>query len=126
MMENPLELAAPPESEPIERIHALAKDMAYGAVHKMWTAHFRVNQPDGQAKIDDDGLNRGLSHKWGDYHNYYAVPLLFSFGYLARSSPGDGSYFTRDTALYDITQKAFNLLGTPAIAPKVFISYKQD
>ena len=120
-MENPLELSVP--DDPIERIHALARDIAYGAAQKMWTPHFLVNLVDNEAEISDAGLNTGLNEKWQDFHNYYAVPLLVSFGYLERSS--SNANLSREQAYFDLTAKAFALLERPIKPPKVFISYKQ-
>ncbi len=118
-MENPLEIPAP--EDPVEKIHDLARDIAYGAVHKMWTSYFSVTRANDQGIIQDSGLNDGLRKKWQEYHNNYAIPLLASFGYLVRNDtnyPGD--------AYYQVTPKAFALLEKQAKTPSIFISHKQD
>ncbi|MBZ0304274.1 MAG: toll/interleukin-1 receptor domain-containing protein [Anaerolineae bacterium] len=120
-MENPLELPVP--DDPIEKIHALARDIAFGAAQKRWTAHLKVINAEQEGIIADNGLNNGLKPKWGDSPNHYSVHLLTSFGYLARST--SASYLNQGEAYYDITEKAFSLLGHPATPSSVFISYKR-
>ncbi|MEO8613113.1 MAG: toll/interleukin-1 receptor domain-containing protein [Chloroflexota bacterium] len=122
-MDNPLELPAP--QDPIERVHELARDIAYGAVHKIWTSHLRVEKSNDQAVFVDKGLNEGLRSKWGEYHNYYSVHLLVSFGYITKSNIDEG-YKEVYVVFYDLTPKAFALLGKPAKTPSIFISHKQD
>ncbi len=41
-MENPLELPVP--DDPIERVHALARDLAYGALHNEWQSEITMYQ----------------------------------------------------------------------------------
>jgi hypothetical protein len=124
-MENPLELPAPPEDRPIEQIHALARDIAYGASYKMWTSHLRVERTADEAVFSDRGLNEGLKNKWGKYHNYYSVHLLVSFGHLVKSNVNE-VYREEIVKFYDLTPKAFALLYQPISTPSIFISYKQD
>jgi TIR domain len=122
-MENPLELPAPPEDDRLARIYALARDIAYGALHGKWTPHLRVKKANDQAPFEDSGLKDCLTPKWGNYHNYYAVHLLVSFGYLVKSQV---DLQEAGITFYDVTPKAFALLEKPATPPSVFISYKRD
>jgi hypothetical protein len=125
MIDNPLLLPMP--EDPIEKIYALARDIAYGASHKMWTSHLRVKDEGHQGHFYDHGLNKGLEPKWGDAHNYYSLHLLVAFGYMSRGTPPNGVHVTeRDVAFYDVTQKAFSLLEKPSTLPTVFISYRRE
>ena len=119
--ENPLEQPAP--EDPIERVYALAYDIAYGAAHKMWSSHFRVTEADDEGIIFDYGLREGLREKWGDDPSYYSTHLLVSFGYLVQSSL---QLETPDRVFYDLTAKAYALLEKPFKPPAVFISYRQE
>lgn len=102
---NPLEQPLP--EDPIARVHRLARDLAYGAVHNMWNA--QIITTNGWA----DGIPRYL-RLWGGKHpNVY---LLSSFAYLSKQGPGE----------YILTEKAFALLERPAITPSVFISYRRS
>ena len=99
-MENPLELEAP--EDPIERIHAFARDLAYGTVQKKWSAIDFANQ-------DQQLLIAG---KYGG--NNPDLSTLFGFGYLEKDPIH---------AFYVVTKKAYQLLERPAVPPVVFIAY---
>ncbi len=117
-MENPLKLPAP--SDPIERVHALARDLAYGAIWEQWESILYVEE--NQLKLGDwfnnqkhsDHLKRWMNIKWENFPP--SLNLLLSFGYIVRNSEDS----------FVLTQKAFDLLEQPVTPPSVFISYKQD
>ncbi len=60
-MQNPLEM--PPPDDPLERIHTLARDLAWDAVHKLWGAVISVT-PHGAFWI---GYSNDNSQKIGEY-----------------------------------------------------------
>lgn len=103
--EDPLRQPLP--NDPLERIHRLARDLAYGAVHNMWNS--QIITTNGWA----DGVPRYLRVWGGDHPNIY---LLNSFAYVAKQGPGE----------YILTEKAFALLERPAVSPSVFISYRRS
>lgn len=121
MTENPLNLQPPSEDTPLERLIALAYDIAWGALKKEWTPFFRVTHANDQGEIFDSGLRDKLRPKWGNYHNHYSVPLLAALGYLRRADT-DAEGITH----FEVTPKAFALLEKSATPPSVFISYEHD
>ncbi len=125
-MDNPLEQAAP--TEPLERIHAFARDLAYGATKGLWGAKFVINYFHGEswnATAYLDGIDSDanfipfLEAKWKD--NNPASDLLQAFGYLTRLERRESG-----SEYYLLTSQAFQLLERPAQAPGVFISYRRE
>jgi hypothetical protein len=120
--DNPLQ--QPPPDDPIQRIHALARDLAYGAIRGMWGVSTIVT-PEGQGEdwlakesITEEGQLRSyLTNKWNRVHPLSTY--LLSFGYFAILERQQYS------TVYLLTEKAFALLDQPATPPSVFISYKQ-
>jgi hypothetical protein len=116
-MDNPHTLKPP--TNPIERIHAFARDLAYGAIMKEWGSEIRMYlAEDGASFIGQDGgdkLTALITEKWEK--QYPGIDLLQTFGYL-RLTTDQGR-----AAYYALTQKAFELLEKPATPPTVFISY---
>jgi hypothetical protein len=117
-MQNPLEV--PPPDDLVERIHILARDLAWGAVNKMWGVVISVT-PHGVFWIGYSSENREkieayLEHKWQG--NPPSPDFLIAFGYLAFKN--EANYGTD----YLLTEKAFQLLEKP-VATKVFISYNR-
>ncbi|MFN8372940.1 MAG: toll/interleukin-1 receptor domain-containing protein [Anaerolineae bacterium] len=116
-MDNPHHLLPP--SDPLERIHAFARDLAYGAIMNLWGAEIRVYfGEDGASFIGQDGgdkLMALITDKWTK--QYPPINLLQTFGYVVQTTDqGRAAY-------YALTQKAFELLEKPATPPSVFISY---
>jgi hypothetical protein len=120
-MDNPLNLQVPDDK--VEQIHALARDIAYGAINKLWTSHLRVKETTDRGIWFDEGLRTTLEKKWGDIINYYFVHLLTNFGYLQRSDEIDLN--NNSVVFFDVTQKAFALLEKPITPPSIFISYSR-
>lgn len=132
-MYNPLEDSVP--DDPIQCVHALARDLAYGAVHGYWPSELTVDEdiiglvgtppqrqvvketwydPVGKARL---GL---VEKKWG-YKNDSLLPshhILISFMYIEIVKEGG---FGRTCRL---TSKAFALLEQSLA--RVFISYRRD
>src|ERR1041385_4153743 len=116
-MDNPHKLSPP--NDPVERIRALARDLAYGAVTAMWPAELRIWIGQDGASFEGmqggDKLREVLTEKW--HNDIPDFNLLVVLGYLVVSSAeGRVQYMT-------LTQKAFELLEQPAAPPSVFISY---
>jgi len=115
-MENPFNLVVP--EGVIARVHAFARDLAYGATRGLWDTqiHWRkLLNPDisKHSKV----FSQHLGPKWGtDFPSEY---LLLSFGYF--------EVFQRESghSVYLLTTKAFQLLETPSTPPSVFISYRR-
>jgi hypothetical protein len=121
MLDDPLTIPVP--TDPLERIHALARDLAYGAATKMWSTRILLD-PTGDRTIEEyvtlwgyPDLEKRVLQKW---QNTDRPPLdvLAAFGYLVQDLK------ITDPA-YDLTEKAFALLERPAIPPSVFISYSR-
>ena len=125
-MDNPLEQDAPDDM--IERVHAFARDLAWGALYEKWGTSFRVaSTSQGEQWFEmsrnrdwDENLNGFFLRKWN-----WDIPvsgLLLSFGYFE----ADFQRSATDTPAFALTQQAFRLLEKPAIPPKIFISYRQN
>jgi hypothetical protein len=117
-MENPHTLQPP--NDPIERIRALARDLAYGAVVGLWPTELRAWQDEDKLNFagmsGGDKLQAVLTEKW--HNDFPNLSLLLALGYLA---PAEGSQSR--VMFFGLTQKAFELLEQPAVPPSVFISY---
>ena len=120
-MDNPLEQPAP--EDPIARVHAFARDLAWGATHGMWGSGFGYN-PRIVGKSWRTLTFENVTHQknFTEYLNCkwdYDPPdsnLIRSFGFFELEGRGDFAYL--------LTPKAFALLEKPAIPPKIFISYR--
>jgi len=127
-MDNPLELPIP--NDPIERIHAFARDLAYGAIHELWSPTFTVmfstendmwrsNIKRGESgEIPPDHFGQYIAQKW--QRKPPSPNFLVSFDYLFTQNHGNGQ------SQYLLTSKAFALLDKPLTPPSTFISYRQD
>lgn len=130
--ENLLEKDPPPGGKHLERIHFLAKVLAYGALTNQWSPRFSVRPKEANdirriigENWETSGLsdyNKRLDHylneKWG-----YQLPLaslLESLRYLERQETVGGPL---GRTYYILTPQAYALLERPKIPPKVFISY---
>ncbi|MCC6896036.1 MAG: toll/interleukin-1 receptor domain-containing protein [Anaerolineae bacterium] len=122
-MDNPLQQTAP--TDPLERVHTFARDLAYGAAQGKWGTKFQVNFMRGeewysltylQGVDSDANFIPYIEQKWENANP--TSDLLESYGYLTvveRFESGNKSYL--------LTPKAFALLEKPTIPPAVFISY---
>jgi hypothetical protein len=116
-MENPIELSVPENI--IQRVHAFARDLAYGAAQGWW--HTRITwQALSTPNINTFGkaYQDHLGKKWGEERP--SEFLLLSFGYFQELTNS-----TAGLSVYLLTDKAFALLETPATPPNVFISYSR-
>ena len=124
-MDNPLEQPAP--EDPIDRVHAFAYDLAWGAMNGMWGTGFGVTPTAGgewwmslSMNLDDSHFNTYLTGKWDD------VPpgsdLMQSLDYLVM----DYNRSNEQRSAFLLTQKAFALLEKPPTPTEVFISYRHE
>ncbi|MEM6285178.1 MAG: toll/interleukin-1 receptor domain-containing protein [Chloroflexota bacterium] len=118
ILHNPLDEALP--NDPVERIHRLARDLAWGALNNLWEARIEMRAgrfaPSRTAKA---GLLPEYLTKWGD-----ALPsatLLSAFGYIEEQQATSPS--GAKVMLGALTQAAFALLKQPIAPPQVAISY---
>lgn len=103
---------------PVERVHRLARDLAWGAVNGLWQARMIIegNHLDFIRREDRANFQTYLL-KWK--RQVPSIHLLSSFGYLEQKQEGQ-------VISGLILQKAFSLLNIPAQEPRIFISYKRD
>ena len=117
-MQNPLEL--PPPENPVEAIHTLARDLAWGAVNKMWSAVISITPHGvfwvGSSSENSQRIEAYIEAKW--HGNPPSPDFLIAFGYLAFKN--EANYGTD----YLLTEKAFQLLEKP-ISTRVFVSYNR-
>lgn len=122
-MDNPIEQPVP--AEPVDRIHALARDLAYGAVTGQWSSRFNVAWagPNMYTWINTEGntgsIDDYLETKWDNQQP--VADLLLSFGYVDLVEKMESG-----TRSFVLTQKAFQLLEKPTVPPSVFISYRRN
>ncbi len=117
-MDNPFEQPAP--TNMLERVQAFARDLAYGATLGLWHSRIRWKQLSNPEMSDHSRrFAEHLYPKWGrDFPSEY---LLLSFGYLIELENIESGF-----ANYLLTDKAFQLLQQPSVAPDVFISYRRS
>jgi hypothetical protein len=121
-------IARPLPDQPIQRVTALARDLAEGAANGLWSTKFavisaRYVETLWQSYLDFEPgeeipLNRYITEKWHD--NLPLGELLVSFGYFVVESFSD----SRDRYTYLLTDKAFQLLQQP-MPTSIFISYSR-
>lgn len=116
-MDDPLELAPP--DDPIQRVHTLARDLAYGVSQGKWGAMLGLRTWSGwETMMDNYSLDEYFKNKW---HDGPPLPdLMRAFGYLEMLERREYHM------LCLITQKAFTLLEQPLSPPAVFISYRRS
>lgn len=121
---------APAPSDLLARVHAYARDLAYGASIGAWTTDlWEGGGPGGGTLypmfVSEKAVEAALyADKWPSS----APPssLLVTFGYARLSEVQDTQ---RNVNVrpnrYLLTQKAMELLSQPAEAPAIFISYRR-
>ena len=125
-MDNPLEQPAP--DDPIERVHTIARDLAYGVTMGLWgpsinasgsaSGEYWLKNDSERDEQGNDLFKRFLREKWNN--DTPLSKLLLSFGYFTLLRDGSSGYD------YLLTQKAFALLEQPITPPKIFVSYKHE
>jgi hypothetical protein len=113
MTRNPLEL--PPPKDAVQRIHTLARDLAYGALHDHWNTLVAFSDSQG-VQWSNTRIKNYSSSKWEGERP--SVDLLVSFGFL-EIAPGRSQ---DNITSYRLTSKAFDLLGQAGPA-EVYISH---
>jgi TIR domain len=123
MDDNPLEQPAP--TNPLERIHTLARDLAYGAMNGLWSSKISLSfvARDEYWWISTEGnevsISDYLETKW--QNEQPSANVLMSFGYFSLLAERESG-----TIVYLLTEKAFGLLEKPTAPPTVFISYRRS
>lgn len=116
-------LAEPIPDDPVERVHRFARDLAWGATRGLWNAETIDRSSHGWGR---DGAG-DIRQIWLDYRPIWIIEgkavtpplsMLLSFGYLITRQ-------FRETEIFTLTQKAFDLLAKPLLPPTVFISYRR-
>jgi hypothetical protein len=119
MAYNPLDDPIP--DDPIQRVQAFARDLAYGASMGRCSTEIGISYFGSGLKEWHDTEGRQdlafLDDKWADHYPYQS--LLVSFGYFQALGTLEGG-----TELYRLTEKAFALLEQPA-PTAIFISYRR-
>ena len=125
-MENPLEQPAP--DNPIDRVHAFALDLAWGATHGLWGTGFRIlifggmeqrwlSLSSGEAPTN---LRNLIVGKWKG--KFPETSLLLSYGYL---EPNYAVKPVDSQPAFLLTQQAFAILENSAISPfDATVTYK--
>ncbi len=121
-MDNPFEVPVP--DHPLERVHAFARDMAYGAVMGYWkpglTVAYYGNAPEDfilHPPCVQEPLDQ-FTTKWQETRPHFE--MLQSFDYLVSASDS-----AQGQNVFYLTHQAFKLLDQPLTPPSVFISYKR-
>ncbi len=116
-MYNPLEDPIP--DDPIQRVHALARDLAYGVVKGFWSAEILVTFSRGGEiwRVLPHNESVSLSEKWEAQYPF--VSIFVSFGYLQISRVDEFS------KRYLLTPKTFELLERPT-PTSIFVSYSRS
>ncbi len=120
-MENPLEQPAP--QDPLQRVHAFARDFAYGVSQDMWGTAVNILPVSGgeewSMQMDKVGFMRTIREKWED--KIPRMDTLVSFGYATLRKE-----LQYGQAIYIFTEKAFGLLEKPMGIVSAFVSYRRS
>jgi TIR domain len=124
-MDNPLSQARP--DDPILKVHDYARDLAYLAIMGVLPSGSRFHSTDSphEMKTANETIT-AFKDKWGRGRlgrGELESPdpnVMVSFGYLMRELD---SY---SIPIFQITEKAFQLLERPSTAPTIFISYRRQ
>jgi TIR domain len=122
-------LTQPVPADLIERVHRLARDLAWGVSNKQWGVNIPWN-------VMGKGWYAHLSatfaiyveQTWGGEHP--PLDMLEPFGYVTyreikMSFMAGTQTINQDQRDYVLTEKAFALLAKPNTPPSVFISYRR-
>lgn len=122
-MENVLSLPRPDDE--IEQIHHFARDLAFGAARKRWSAQFLVSvKSDGRVTWQSESTDQFnpifevyLRNKWDNSQPDDFLMLSFGYFTIVNQKPSKTRYL--------LTDKAFKLLEQPVGRTKIFISYRR-
>jgi len=121
IVHNPLDEDLPPD--PVDRIHRLARDLAWGALNNLWSA--RVELRGGRIAAPRElnaGLLKAYLNRWGD--GLPGPNVLVAFGYLEERQSVSPS--GAKIAVGDLTIEAFKRLKLPTRTPSVYIGYHRQ
>ncbi len=118
IIHNPLDDELP--TDPVDRIHRLARDLAWGALNNLWDAQLETRRGAiVAARNVRGGILSEYLHRWGDM--LPSTTLLGAFGYMTEDTAQSASGAT--ITVGSLTMAAFALLKHPARTPEVYISY---
>ncbi len=121
ILHNPLDDDFP--NDPVDRIHRLARDLAWGALNNLWDARFEIRGGRVSSKRNiRGGMLADYLSRWGEQAP--TAHLLVAFGYMdehhAQSPSG------APITLGILKLAAFGLLKQPTRQPQVVISYRRE
>ena len=124
-MYNPFREPIP--RDPIDQIHAFAKDLAYGAINKRWGAEMLITEDGREERWISPQSGKTLheiAYKWtkDGKNRMVSSGILISFGYIKRVDRE--IRYARHKVTHRLTERAFELLNQPA-ASSIFISYRR-
>lgn len=121
ILHNPLEDELP--NDPVDRIHRLARDLAWGALNNLWDARVEIRRDKIQPVRGVKGaMLESYLKRWGD--SLPSPTLLIAFGYLDDQHGQTPS--GTPMIVGSLTMAAFSLLKSPVRAPEVYISYSRE
>lgn len=119
MSDNPLKTPVP--ETVLGKVEKFVYDLAWGVIEGKWGNNFHVSS--GIGRVDEWSSWDSLNDEFRLYmENIWdklppSKDLLLSFGYIIVLERQQYS------TIYILSEKAFDLLKAPAIAPTIFISY---
>ena len=123
-------MTAPPPAEPLPQVRRLARDLAYGSLYDFWLNRFFVSDfpslewnVTGRESHHFRIFGEYVSEVWHQHDLVLPHPeLLFSLGYFAIARQNEHG----KTDIFQVTEKAYNLIENPSLTQSVFISYKRS
>jgi hypothetical protein len=121
ILHNPLDDDFP--NDPVDRVHRLARDLAWGALNKLWDV--RVEVRGGRVaplRGSKGGMLPEYLDRWGE--RLPPASLLVAFGYLEERTEHSPSGARMRVGT--LTLDAFARLKKPPRTPQVYISYSRE
>lgn len=121
ILHNPLDDVFP--NDPVDRIHRLARDLAWGALNNLWSARVEIQKGRITAQRGSSaGMLGDYLASWGD--TIPSANLLIAFNYMSEQTTKSPSGVA--ITVGDLTLEAFALLKKPTRIPEIYISYHRE
>ncbi len=121
ILHNPLDDELP--SDPVDRIHRLARDLAWGALNNLWDARFEIRGGRvSSGRNIKGGMLADYVSRWHD--QMPTAHLLVAFGYMEEHHTQSPSGAPITVGI--LTLAAFALLKRPIRQPAVYVSYRRE